>query len=63
MECAIVRAIAALPEETGRTLRHLIDESGHSALRIEKACRDAGIPLGHSVISRHRRRDCNCPAA
>lgn len=61
-ECRVVRALKALDEARAATLRHLIEESGHSAPRIAQACKEAGVDLTKDAIQVHRRKDCQCPA-
>lgn len=60
--CLVVRTLEPLDESQAKTLRFLIDESGHTSPRIAKAAKDAGIHLSEDAILKHRRRDCPCPA-
>lgn len=60
--CPVGRAYESLDPEQAKTLLYLVEESGHSAVRISSASRDTSSYLSHNVISVHRRRDCQCPA-
>ena len=59
--CIVGKLYASLDPDRSAALRHLVEESGHSAVRISKACQDAGVALSHNMVSTHRRRDCQCP--
>lgn len=64
--CPFVRAMDALDEDDPRraALRHLVDVSKHSAVKVARACQETGIDLSDNQIQRHRNRtgSCKCPA-
>lgn len=59
--CAVGRAYVELDEEKAKALRYLVEESGHSGVRISRATQDAGHHINHSTISSHRKGTCRCP--
>jgi hypothetical protein len=60
--CAVAKALTEHPARTD-VLRYLIEESGHSAPAVSRACREVGINIHHEIIKKHRQRGCSCPAA
>lgn len=60
--CLVGKLYLSLDEARAAALRHLVEESSHSAPRIARACQEAGVSVAISTVSAHRRRDCACPA-
>lgn len=54
--CAIARIMQALPPETAKRIRHLIDETQVQSTLIAEALDAAGYSVSYQSVQRHRRR-------
>lgn len=67
LSCAVARILAEVPEETGRRITRLIDDTAIQSAGIAEVLEAAGFTISQQSVQRHRRRitkpgsGCRCP--